>query len=62
VILIHREDFYEKETAHAGEADLIVGKHRNGPHRHHHRRLPGPLRPLRGCGADLTRETARTAI
>jgi replicative DNA helicase len=31
VILIHREDAYEKESPRAGEADLIVAKHRNGP-------------------------------
>jgi replicative DNA helicase len=31
VILLHREDFYEPESARAGEADLIVAKHRNGP-------------------------------
>lgn len=31
VILLHREDVYDKESARAGEADLIVGKHRNGP-------------------------------
>lgn len=31
VILLHREDIYEKESPRAGEADLIVGKHRNGP-------------------------------
>ncbi|WP_369214409.1 replicative DNA helicase, partial [Streptomyces flavofungini] len=31
VILLHREDAYEKESPRAGEADLIVGKHRNGP-------------------------------
>ncbi|MFD9099052.1 replicative DNA helicase [Streptomyces collinus] len=30
VILIHREDAYEKDSPRAGEADLIVGKHRNG--------------------------------
>jgi replicative DNA helicase len=30
VILIHREDAYEKASQRAGEADLIVGKHRNG--------------------------------
>ena len=29
-MLIHREDYYEKESARAGEADLIVAKHRNG--------------------------------
>jgi replicative DNA helicase len=31
VILLHREDAYEQETPRAGEADLIVAKHRNGP-------------------------------
>jgi replicative DNA helicase len=31
VILLHREDFYERESARAGEADFIVAKHRNGP-------------------------------
>ncbi len=30
VILLHREDAYERESARAGEADLIVAKHRNG--------------------------------
>ncbi|WUX88115.1 replicative DNA helicase (plasmid) [Streptomyces sp. NBC_01426] len=31
VILLHREDAYEKESPRGGEADLIVAKHRNGP-------------------------------
>ncbi|MFD0078494.1 replicative DNA helicase [Streptomyces sp. NPDC127166] len=31
VILLHREDAYERETPRAGEADLIVAKHRYGP-------------------------------
>jgi replicative DNA helicase len=31
VILLHREDAYEKESPRSGEADLIVAKHRNGP-------------------------------
>jgi replicative DNA helicase len=31
VMLLHREDFYERESPRAGEADLIVAKHRNGP-------------------------------
>lgn len=31
IILLHRDDMYEKETPRAGEADLIVAKHRNGP-------------------------------
>ncbi|MFD4547221.1 DnaB-like helicase C-terminal domain-containing protein [Streptomyces sp. NPDC058466] len=30
VILLHREDAYERESARAGEADIIVGKHRGG--------------------------------
>jgi replicative DNA helicase len=33
VVLLHREDFYEKESPRAGEADLIVAKNRNGPTR-----------------------------
>jgi replicative DNA helicase len=31
VVLLHREDAYDKESPRAGEADLIVAKHRNGP-------------------------------
>ncbi|MBI1758074.1 MAG: replicative DNA helicase [Actinobacteria bacterium] len=31
VILLHREDAYEKESPRAGEADLILAKNRNGP-------------------------------
>lgn len=33
VILLHREAAYEKDNPRAGEADLIVAKHRNGPTR-----------------------------
>lgn len=33
VILLHREDAYDKESPRAGEADFIVAKHRNGPTR-----------------------------
>ena len=33
VMLLHREDVYEKESPRAGEADIIVAKHRNGPTR-----------------------------
>lgn len=33
VILLHREDVYDKESQRAGEADFIVAKHRNGPTR-----------------------------
>lgn len=31
VILLHREDAYDREHPRAGEADFIVAKHRNGP-------------------------------
>ena len=30
VSLLHRDDYYDKETPRAGEADFIVAKHRNG--------------------------------
>jgi replicative DNA helicase len=30
VILVHREDYYDKESPRAGEADLIVAKNRSG--------------------------------
>ena len=33
VILVHRDDMYEKESPRAGEADLMLAKHRNGPTR-----------------------------
>jgi replicative DNA helicase len=54
VILLHREDAYEKESPRAGEADFIVAKHRNGPDGHHHGRLPGPLQPVRRHEPGLT--------
>lgn len=31
VILLHRDDAFDRESERAGEADLIVAKHRNGP-------------------------------
>lgn len=31
VIMVHRDDYYDKESPRAGEADLIVAKQRNGP-------------------------------
>ncbi|MDN5961611.1 MAG: replicative DNA helicase, partial [Propionibacterium sp.] len=31
VILLHREDVYDRDSPRAGEADFIVAKHRNGP-------------------------------
>ena len=30
VILLHRDDIYDKESPRLGEADFIVAKHRNG--------------------------------
>ncbi|GLZ62849.1 replicative DNA helicase [Micromonospora sp. NBRC 107095] len=31
VIFVHRDDYYDKESARAGEVDLIVAKNRSGP-------------------------------
>lgn len=31
VILLHRDDVYDKESPRAGEIEIIVGKNRNGP-------------------------------
>ena len=31
VVLLHRDDYYDKESPRAGEADFIVAKNRNGP-------------------------------
>ena len=31
VVLIHRDDAYDRDSPRAGEADLIMAKHRNGP-------------------------------
>ncbi|GAA3750085.1 replicative DNA helicase [Micromonospora maritima] len=31
VILLHREDYYDQESPRAGEADMIIAKHRGGP-------------------------------
>jgi replicative DNA helicase len=31
VILLHREDVYDKESPRAGEADILIAQHRNGP-------------------------------
>ena len=31
VILVHRPDAWEPDDPRAGEADLIIAKHRNGP-------------------------------
>jgi replicative DNA helicase len=31
VIFVHRDDYYDKDSPRAGEADIIVAKHRGGP-------------------------------
>ncbi|MEU4224345.1 DnaB-like helicase C-terminal domain-containing protein [Nonomuraea sp. NPDC026600] len=31
LVLLHREDYYDRESPRAGEADLIIAKHRYGP-------------------------------
>lgn len=31
VVLLHREDVFDRDSARAGEADFILAKHRNGP-------------------------------
>jgi replicative DNA helicase len=30
VLLVHREDYYDKESPRAGEGDFIIAKNRNG--------------------------------
>ncbi|WP_282206808.1 replicative DNA helicase [Kitasatospora fiedleri] len=55
ILLLHREDYYEKETSRAGETDIIVAKHRNGPtatctvaHQFHYSRLVDMTRDIDG--------------
>lgn len=31
IVLLHRDDYYDRESPRAGEADLIIAKHRSGP-------------------------------
>lgn len=31
IVLLHRDDYYERDSQRAGEADLLVVKHRHGP-------------------------------
>ena len=58
VILLHREDAYERESPRAGEADFIVAKHRNGPTDTITVAFQGHYSPLRRHGPDLTRSRA----
>jgi replicative DNA helicase len=51
VILLHRDDYYDKESPRAGEADFIVAKHRNGPLRGHGHQLTPDEPRTHGAGA-----------
>jgi len=31
VMFVYRDDYYDQESEHKGEAEIIVAKHRNGP-------------------------------
>jgi replicative DNA helicase len=67
IVMVHREDYYDRESPRAGEADLILAKHRYGPttsvtvgFQGHYSRFinigiaPAPIRPDLGHGfADL---------
>ena len=50
VILVHRPDAWEADDPRAGEADLIIAKHRNGPTDHDRGRAPAALLALRRPG------------
>ena len=50
VILLHREDAYEKESPARRRGRLHRRQAPQRPHRHDHRRLPGPLLALRRHG------------
>ena len=54
VILLHREDAYERESPRAGESRLHHCQAPQRPDRDHHRCLPGPLLALRRYGAGLS--------
>ena len=30
-MFVYRDDYYDQESEHKGEAEIIVAKHRNGP-------------------------------
>jgi len=55
VILLHREDMYDRDSPRAGEADLILAKHRNGPTA----TVTVAARLHYACFADLAREVTR---
>lgn len=65
VILLHRDDVYNRDSARQGEADFIVAKHRNTQaHQDPHHRVPGALQPLRRHAALSMRpsSTARVSL
>ncbi len=68
VILLHREDAYERESPRAGEADLIVAKHRNGPtatvtvaFQGHYSRFVD-MAPADGCVCRVSRRVAESHV
>ena len=52
-LLIHRPEAYEPDDSRSGEADLIMGKHRNGPAAHDHGGTAAALLTLRQHGLRL---------
>ena len=59
VILLHREDAYERGVPPRGRGRPDRGQAPQRPDGHGHRRLPGPLQPLRGHG-DVSRRPDRS--
>ena len=60
VILLHRDDYYDKESPRAGRGRLHRGQAPKRPHRHDHRRRAAAPVPLRRHG-HLTDGPSRTA-
>jgi len=60
-LLIHRPEAYEPDDSRSGEADLIMGKHRNGPAAHDHGGTAAALLTLRQRGLRLGLACCRDA-
>ena len=60
-LLIHRPEAYEPDDSRSGEADLIMGKHRNGPAAHDHGGTAAALLTLRQHGLRLGLACCRDA-